>query len=499
MKRRKDRGGDGNGVMDRERENGDVTWEHIEDAILHPSSATFNWQKALLGYLRNRKDDPSARSEIQHRVNFNVLSQLMVSYNATTSLKDRLTFDSLVLLENSYEINLSILSPLVWGEKSAEIYKTRGQFGVTLNRTTPEEILGSLDGLRMWKTVLSHTRPQREADGEGGSALYDVRFLLRLFLSLMYAGSELKYRAFVEQNGLSLAFSCTSSKNLMVRKLAYCVLQRFLSLMQELDVETADDRYKFLYIYLLRIFKQSIESDAPRLPHLISHFFARVSKLILHPESPAFTAVLSFLSLKPVIDLNNVPELYKLLLSTSTEHYKQEREWILTLISEGLLEPMDYNILQNRSGVKLLLSLFTTCMVDMVTRRLILNALKAAVQMRSAAHDLFSRMNLHSWIASVIDNRLLSNWEQCYLGQIYSILIANERKHQRQLPLDSAEYKNKIALASVRVTAQKVLSVLDSIKNNSSAVENIHSIKATMNAKWRPKKKREVAAKDVEE
>ncbi|KJH45985.1 hypothetical protein DICVIV_07943, partial [Dictyocaulus viviparus] len=171
---------------------------------------------------------------------------------------------------------------------------------------------------------------------------------------------------------------------------------------KELDVDAVEDRYKYLYLYLLRLFKQSIESVSPRLSHVVSHFFSRVSKLFLHPESPLFTAVLSFLSLKPIIDLNNVPELYKLLLSSSANHYKEEREWILTLISEGLIEPMDYNVLQNRCGVKLLLSLFPTCMVDMVSRRLILNILKAAVLMPSVAHDLFYRMNLHAWIASII-------------------------------------------------------------------------------------------------
>ncbi|KIH57534.1 hypothetical protein ANCDUO_12273 [Ancylostoma duodenale] len=432
----------------------------------------------------------------------------MISYNASTSLNDRTIFESLQLLENTYKVNLSIISPLVWGDKSIEIYKKRGQFGATLNRTFADQVLEFLDGLRMWKTVLNHSRPRPEGEEGDVSNLYDVRFLLRLFLSLMQAGSELKYRSFVEHNGLSLSFSCTSSKDLMVRKLAYSVLQRFVSFthltihkevkvvrrgvidLTELDADSADDKQKYLYVYLLRLFKQSIECDAPRLPHMISHFFARVSKLILHPESPVFTAVLSFLSLKPVIELNNVPELYKLLLSSSAEHHHQEREWVLTLISEGLIEPMDYNILQNRSGIKLLLSLFPTCMVDMVARRLILNTLKTAVQMPSVAHDLFYRMNLHSWIASVIDNRLLTGWERCYLGQIYSILIANEREISRHSSTDIPEYRNKVASACARITARKVLSAMESLSNKETAGENARAIQSVIEAKWRPKRKK---------
>ncbi|VDO05096.1 unnamed protein product, partial [Haemonchus placei] len=327
----------------------------------------------------------SARKKVLKEVNFQFLTQILASYNATTSEEDRQIFDALeflILVYSDPSLIFSMISPIVWGEQSKEIYKKRGQLGGTLSRTTPEQ--------------------DAREDARDGKVLYDVRFLLRLFLSMMHPGSELKYRSFVERNGLALVFSCTSSTDITVRRLAYCVLQKFLTSLHELDIDTADDRYKNLYVYLLRILKQSIETEAPRLPHMVSHFFARVSKLILHPESPVYPAVLSFFILKPVIDLNNVPEFYKLLLSSSASYHKQEREWILTLILDALIEPRDYNVLQSRSGIKVMLCLFTTCMVDMVARRLILSILKAAVQMPTVAHDLFYRMNLQSWIASVI-------------------------------------------------------------------------------------------------
>ncbi|VDL83499.1 unnamed protein product [Nippostrongylus brasiliensis] len=322
----------------------------------------------------------------------------MVSYTATTSAEDRALYDALDLLENTYKVNMSPICPVVWGEKSAEIYEKRAQFGGTLQRTAPEQVLGLLDGIRMWRTVMNHTRPTVN-DDTAKSPIYD-----------------------------------------------------------ELNIESAEDKYKILYIYVIRLLKQSIQSDAPRLPHVISHFFARLSKLILHPESPVFTAVLSFLILKPVMELDQVPELYKMLLSSSVEHHHQEREWILTLISESLIEPADYTIIQNRSGFKLMLSLFPTAMVDMTARRLILSILKTAVQMRSVAHDLFHRMNLHTWIACVIKDRSLSTWEQCYLGQIYCILIEMERKYCRQSQVsdDDTKRSSLVAATTVRLTSRQV-------------------------------------------
>ncbi|WKY13773.1 hypothetical protein Q1695_004536 [Nippostrongylus brasiliensis] len=466
-------------------------WASIKEAVMNQCSTSTCWKTDLLDYLRGQKDDPVAREEVLKSVDVRFLTTIMVSYTATTSAEDRALYDALDLLENTYKVNMSPICPVVWGEKSAEIYEKRAQFGGTLQRTAPEQVLGLLDGIRMWRTVMNHTRPTVN-DDTAKSPIYDVRFLMRLFVSMIHPGSELKYRQFIEANGLALAFSCTSSKDVAVRKLAYCVLQKFLSLMQELNIESAEDKYKILYIYIIRLLKQSIESDAPRLPHVISHFFARLSKLILHPESPVFTAVLSFLILKPVMELDQVPELYKMLLSSSVEHHHQEREWILTLISESLIEPADYTIIQNRSGFKLMLSLFPTAMVDMTARRLILAILKTAVQMRSVAHDLFHRMNLHTWIACVIKDRSLSTWEQCYLAQIYCILIEMERKYCRQAQVgdDDTKRSSLVAATTVRLTSRQVLAVMKDMSEKQTAVENLKAIEETLKSKWHPKKKK---------
>jgi hypothetical protein len=57
---------------------------------------------------------------------------------------------------------------------------------------------------------------------------------------------------------------------------------------------------------------------------------------------------MAFLVLKPIVDLNQVPELFKLLLSSSIEHHQRERQWMLQLLSESLLEPFDYHVIDKR-------------------------------------------------------------------------------------------------------------------------------------------------------
>ncbi|KAK6058980.1 hypothetical protein COOONC_03430 [Cooperia oncophora] len=536
-----------NSTLSEEGGNGVEDWSSVKESVLNPFGRK-DWRKTLLSYLRSQKDDvsvfylscfsffcglanvlilDSCTRKVLKGVDFQFLTQIMASYTATTSEEDRTIYEALDLLENTYKVNMNIISPIVWGEKSVEVYKKRGQYGGTLIVLTPD------------RTVMTDV----DEETPDSKILYDVRFLSFILEYVMHPDS----------------------------RLAYCVLAEVLSLLHRTSiVDTAADRYINLSSsHLIRILNEYRSRRRPRLPHIlseslvsvVSHFFARVSKLILHPESPVYTAVLSFFILKPVIDLSNVPEIYKMLLSSSTDYHKQEREWMLTLILEGLIEPKDYNVLQNRSGIKLLLALFPTCMIDMVSRRLILSILKAAVRMPSVAHDLFYRMNsaymdsfyhqgarmadaavipclspcprfnaeaapnLTSLTSSVysrrgcmlasilakseeppqnsfllipgtfgsfkFQNRDLSVWEQCYLGQIYSILIENERKNCRSAKGDASRKSHLVALASVRMTARVVLYVMEGMSDKSIAVENVQSIKATIEAKWRPKRKKQ--------
>lgn len=72
-------------------------------------------------------------------------------------------------------------------------------------------------------------------------------------------------RKFIDVNGLSFAFAATSFSSRCERCVAYVVLRRFLLHLTELDADLF--REKCLYIYLLQIFKNSVENPVQRLPH----------------------------------------------------------------------------------------------------------------------------------------------------------------------------------------------------------------------------------------
>lgn len=262
--------------------------------------------------------------------------------------------------------------------------------------------------------------------------------------------------------------------------------------LQELNTEIFAE--KALILYLIRIFKHGFDSSVPRVSSIITHFFARVSKLMLNPSSDVYPQIMAFLCMKPIFDIQNVPEFYKLLFSSSPEHHNEEREWVLTLISEAMLEPIDYQVLQNRAGIKLLLSSFSSVWLERKSRSLILRTLQNAVQMPSVAHDLFTREGLHMWIASIIHSGRFNRWEKNYLAQVFCSLLENERKYQRGEK--GKEQACKAATSAARICSKKILSILENISKDpqfageqQKAVISIEKIEKAIGKKWKRKKK----------
>uniref|UniRef100_A0A914XGN3 Nucleolar pre-ribosomal-associated protein 1 C-terminal domain-containing protein n=1 Tax=Plectus sambesii TaxID=2011161 RepID=A0A914XGN3_9BILA len=165
-----------------------------------------------------------------------------------------------------------------------------------------------------------------------------------------------------------------------------------------------------------------------------------MSKLLLHPEDPVYPSLMAFLVLKPTLDLGNVPEMYKLLLSSSTEHFERERHWLLQLLADGLREPNDYNVIEKRFGFKLILSQFATSLADHRSRALILRLVKAAVHHPSIAVDLCRRANLIGWLVLAVRQPAVTRWEVGFLAEIFVIAA----RHVASSAVDSLIKSNMI-------------------------------------------------------
>ncbi|KAF8383924.1 hypothetical protein PRIPAC_73066, partial [Pristionchus pacificus] len=397
--------------------------------------------------LQDNKDDESSVKSIRARASsVPFLASLLCSYHATRTVADQSILDCLHTLERQYGVNLSVLSPLVFDGRARENYDKLRELGRFLHiKPTADQVVEWLDAQQLWTTAIMGDHPRMV---DRPSQMYDTKFVLRLLLTVVQPGSELTCRLFVDRNCLSLAFGACSSTDEETRRLAMILLQRFLSLMMELKNDEFEE--KSMVVYLVRLFKISLEQEAARVSHVISHFFARTSKLLLNPAHPVYSPVCAFITLKPAMEMNQVPELFKLLLSSSTENFEAEQTWLLNLLTAAVVDAADYRVLQNRSTVRLICSLFASCLSRMDTRKGALGVLKAVVSIPAAAFDALMKQNLAGWIAATIQRPNLSRWEVIYLGEIYSLLLENARVYGR------GRAGAVVALALAKITVHSV-------------------------------------------
>ncbi|VDK70646.1 unnamed protein product [Litomosoides sigmodontis] len=425
-------------------------------------------------HLQNLKDNELEIQSMKLKIEQKFITHLLCQYGAMESEKDKAIFDILFILERSYHISLRPLFPIVWGDRAKDNYEKLHQMGQILHtKLTADQVLDYLHPKLMWNTLLKseQTTAIKISEKDSPDQYYDARFILRLLATIVDDGTKVNSRKFIDVNGLSLAFAATSFVSESERCVAYLVLRRFLLHLTKLDGDLFPE--KCLYIYLLQVFKNSIENPVQRLPHVVAHFFARVTKLILHPEDPVYQPVLSFLLLKPYVDVQNVPEIYKLLLSSSAQYYVTERHWCLRLILDSLIEPSDYNILQKRYGIKLLLSLFGSVIADQETKKYILLSIRAILQHRSLANDLYVRQNLHSWIVLALQNKTVTRWERVFLCQLFIMLIT----HIKELYCGSsnndsveADWRKTIVYKTCQMLGNKVHDELEKGNDNAKSI-----------------------------
>ncbi|EFO22492.1 hypothetical protein LOAG_05995 [Loa loa] len=292
-------------------------------------------------HLQHSKDNELEVQSVKLKIEQRVITRLLCQYEAMESEKDKAIFDILFLLEKLYQISLRPFFPMVWGNRAKDNYEKLRQLGQILHtKLTADQVLDYLNPKLMWNTLLKseQTTSIKIPEKDSSNQFYDARFILRLLATLIDDdGAKMNSRKFIDVNALSLAFAATSFVSRSERCIAYFILRRFLLHLTELDADSFPE--KCLYIYLLQIFKNSIENPIQRLPHVVAHFFARVTKLILHPEDPVYQPVLSFLLLKPNIDIQNVPEIYKLHRSLANDLYVRQNlhSWIVLTLQNTMI------------------------------------------------------------------------------------------------------------------------------------------------------------------
>jgi nucleolar pre-ribosomal-associated protein 1 len=197
---------------------------------------------------------------------------------------------------------------------------------------------------------------ERDRDGEmDGEGVYDPAFVIPLFYQVLISEEKITGLEWVEilrSNVLGMSICGLSSRDEGMRGIAGACLAKTMEL---ISVRGTSSHYWATYahhlqqtafherdqlLYILRLLKHAIipspikPTFQPRLPTLSTLFLAHTLRALSTPSHHIHPTTSRFLLSRPVLDLGDVPMLYKMLYS-SEDNWKVERKWIVGFVGDG--------------------------------------------------------------------------------------------------------------------------------------------------------------------
>ncbi|KAM8769351.1 nucleolar pre-ribosomal-associated protein 1 isoform 2-T2 [Acanthopagrus schlegelii] len=350
---------------------------------------------------------------------------LLGAYGATLSTSDQ----KLLLLLQEYERkNVSLLKfqSFLWGPAAVEHHKTRKSLGASLwKQESSDDLLALLKTDRMLQTI-SHFPQQRriflqddkellysnDAIKDLGN-LYDPCFLLPLFSSILQPECVIDCLKFISTHALGVTVMALSSYDSKVRAAAYHVLSCFYQ-----HLEGARIREKRQLLYLLDTVKNGIRQPNQRLPFVLTTYVTKVAQQMLRPEDHMYLVLNRFLLSHQSLDFRRVPEFFKLFYGFDLEH-KMEREWILSVLEEGISDGHCFQLCDQQGIFQTLLGFSSSPLCDEHSQAQIIRVLCQAARVIKAAYNLTKSCGLLTWIIQMLERR---NLDQQLLGAMIDLL-----------------------------------------------------------------------------
>ncbi|XP_010783400.1 nucleolar pre-ribosomal-associated protein 1-like [Notothenia coriiceps] len=242
---------------------------------------------------------------------------------------------------------------------------------------------------------------------------YDPRFLLPLFSTILQPECVIDCLKFVSSHALGLTVMALSSYDTKVRAAAYHVLSCFYH-----HLEGARFREKRQLLYLMDTVRNGVRQQNQRLPFVLTTYIAKVAQQMLKPEDHMYVVLNRFLLSHQSLDFRRVPEFFKLFYGFDLEH-KMEREWILSVLEEGISDGHSYELCEQQGIFQTLLAFSSSPLCDEHSQAQIIRVLCQAARVTRAAYNLTKSSGLLTWIIQLVEKK---NLDQQLLGAIIDLL-----------------------------------------------------------------------------
>lgn len=326
------------------------------------------------------------------------------AYNATLSHTDQYLFQIIQHYE-AKDVDMHEYKPFLWGSSAASYYSVSDSImSKTLNRQPhPSQVTTLLLELFVKRTVTEF--PQNRllipTDlSENEQKKYDPSFLLPLFIFLLSPESPIQVNKFINSGALAITLASLSSNDPSIRKSAYMILFRFQSHLAGVKNEKAGLVAHFIDVLrngITQLMDENDEDASPQLSSIVSIFLARASFIVLNPSHQLYSTLHKFFIAKPALDLNKVPEF--LVLFHSEHEYN--REWILTIIRDGLNTLQDWLLCDRTVIFKILFSFYSSTLCSRNIQTIIIGIINKCLCIEKGRFYLLNGQGLLSWLRDI--------------------------------------------------------------------------------------------------
>uniref|UniRef100_A0A7N8Y9U1 URB1 ribosome biogenesis homolog n=1 Tax=Mastacembelus armatus TaxID=205130 RepID=A0A7N8Y9U1_9TELE len=251
------------------------------------------------------------------------------------------------------------------------------------------------------------------------------------FLILFLTECVIDCLKFVSSHALGVTVMALSSYDPQVRAAAYHVLSCFYQ-----HLEGARFREKRQLLYLMDTVKNGIRKQNQRLPFVLTTYITKVAQQMLKPEDHMYVVLNRFLLSHQSLDFRRVPEFFKLFYGFDLEH-KVEREWILSVLEEGINDGHCYELCDQQGIFQILLGFSSSPLCDEHSQAQIIRVLCQAARVPKAANNLTKSCGVLTWIIQAVLIPLIRNLDQQLLSAIIDLLhvlwftnLGQKEKHQ---------------------------------------------------------------------
>ena len=344
---------------------------------------------------------------------------LLKSYTGTLSKEDQNILHIIQTMEETADTTCC-LQPFVWSH-SVETYLLKERKATThlLQGYDSNDILASFSAVFLEETISNFPVSRGftatfSSDKHPIEHMYDNCFLLPVISYILAPGVVVDCRKFAELGCLGFLFRCLSSLCYDVRAAAAHCLERYTT-----HLSYSSFREKRQISLLLELTANTLSQDISRIPSIHTALLARVIPILLYPQQQLFLLITKFLLSKPMLNLEELPLLKTMILSSSPAQ-KREKLWMIKLLTEGILCEDDYKFYKRRHVFPLLFSMCDPSLSDLNVCLSILEFALKVTKLPFACKELTSYeglqaygIHLRSQVKHIPDSQVKTSIEEC--------------------------------------------------------------------------------------